>query len=105
MASRSWNCCGGGAREPRREEGATAQAAEETTRRASAFDCWDWCAGGRSGSTRGGIGFGYVLIVLGLLWLGGVLGWIRAEIIWPVFVIVVGLWLAVFSRIRWRRKS
>ena len=105
MKTQAWGCCGGRTAESRSDEGATVQEAKQTSRHESSFDCWDWCSGARSGDRRGGIRFGFLLILLGLLWLGGAVGWLQAEIIRPFTVIIIGLWFAIFSRIRWKRKN
>jgi hypothetical protein len=105
MTAQAWDCCGGRTAESRSDEGTVVQEAKETNRHESSFACWDWCSGARSGDRRGGIRFGFLLILLGLLWLGGALGWLQAEILRPLTVIAIGLWLAFFSRIRWKRKN
>jgi hypothetical protein len=105
MTVQSWGCCGSGAAGSRSDEDAAGQEDRGANRHASSFPCWDWCSGARSGNRRGGIRFGYLLMMLGLLWLGGALGWLQSEVVWPLTVITFGLWLAFLSRIRWKRED
>ena len=105
MTAQAWSCRGEDKTESRFDDGSAAQGGKETNRHESSFDCWDWCSGTRTGDRRGGVRFGFLLILLGLLWLGGALGWLQSEVIWPLTVIAIGLWLAIFSRIRWKRKN
>ncbi len=103
MASQTKGCCGE-EREREAKDRALDDGAAENQVRESGSNCWDWCMGGGKDDGRGGIRFGFLLILLGLLWLGGAVGWIREELIWPLTVLSFGLWLAVLSRIRWKRK-
>ena len=105
MAERISNCCGGETAGNRSGGELAGTDAERAQRRGSAFPCWDWCMGGTADGRRAGIRFGFLLILLGLIWLGGALGRLPADSVWPLTVITVGLWLAVFGRLRWKRKS
>ncbi len=98
--------CGAGDNRERLDRGEAAPgevgAAESRDSRSS---CWDWCAGSGGDDRRGGIRFGFLLILLGLLWLGGAVGRLPEEAIGPLTVLIIGLWLAVLSRIRWKGKG
>ncbi|MBI5389111.1 hypothetical protein HZB01_01895 [Candidatus Woesearchaeota archaeon] len=51
----------------------------------------------------GGFGFPLFLILIGLFWLARNQGWIPQTIsIWPVILIVFGLWL-FWKQMTWRR--
>ncbi len=87
-----------------RDESASGQAAEKRSANTD-WSCWDWC-GGRARAGRGSHSrFGILLIAIGLLWLADTVGWIQAEQFWPLAMIAFGLWIGVFSRIRWKSKN
>lgn len=115
MAGQSWGCCGRLAKSRSAEgspssgtqnsgQGDSARQADPARQADSASDCWNWCAGGDAKKRRGGAGFGVLLIVAGLLWLGDTAGWFRSEYVWPVAIVAFGLWITIFSRIRFKKK-
>lgn len=103
MAGQSWGCCGRLAKS-RSAEGSPSSGTQNSGQADSASDCWNWCAGGDAKERRGGAGFGVLLIVAGLLWLGDTAGWFRSEYVWPVAIVAFGLWITIFSRIRFKKK-
>jgi hypothetical protein len=105
MKAQSWSCCGSRAVESSSDKGEAVNGGKGTDRREPAFACWDWCSGASPGDSRGRIRFGFLLMLLGLLWLGGASGRLQAEFVWPLTVVTIGLWLAFLSRIRWKRKN
>jgi hypothetical protein len=105
MGSRVWGCSGGETRHNASHAESAANEIKKAQSRKAFFNCWDWCMGGSRDRERGRIRFGFMLIMLGLLWLAGVGGWLPPDSMFPLTVITIGLWLAVLSRIRWKRKT
>ncbi len=116
MAGQSWGCCGGErpaesnstGRSPlsgTEDSGQTESVRQTDSVRQgkSVSGCWSWCGGDNGKGRRGGLGFGVFLIVVGLLWLGDTTGLFRSEYVWPVAIVAFGLWITIFSRIRFRK--
>lgn len=57
---------------------------------------WGWYPWSRRGNRRGNVRTGVLLIVVGAFFLLanlGVLEWLRWDLVWPVGLIVFGIWL------------
>ena len=62
---------------------------------------WDWDSWSRQWVRRGSVRTGVILVVLGLLFLLanlGLLGWLRWDVVWPVLLILLGIWLVTRRR-------
>ena len=101
MTTQAPGCCGN----MTKDDPSAAAEANEVERGESNRTCWDWCISSGEEQRRGSIRFGFLLILLGLIWLGGAVGRLPESTIWPLTAITIGLWLAVISRIRWKRNS
>jgi hypothetical protein len=59
-------------------------------------DSWGWYPWSRRGSRRGGARTGVLLIAFGAFFLLanlGLLEWLRWDLVWPVGLILFGIWL------------
>ena len=46
---------------------------------------------------------GFILIAIGIIWLGKELGWIPASLpVWPVVLIIIGI-VMILNRMGWKR--
>ncbi len=61
-------------------------------------DCMCWFRG-----RRYRIGFGILLIVIGLLWLAQRVGWLPSGTFGPLFLLAIGLWLIATSHFHKRQ--
>lgn len=52
---------------------------------------------------RCGIGFGIVLILIGVFWLGSSMGWFDPELFWPVVFLAIGTSVLVLALTRGTR--
>ena len=71
------------------------------------YACCDWRQWCKSRFS--GIGFGILLVVVGLFWYGSKAGWfhaewLRSDILWPSVMIFIGGWILLRAVLRRKRK-
>ena len=67
--------------------------------------CGSW-----SSDRNSSIGFGVLLVIIGLVWLGAKTGyipmeWFHSEFFWPVVFILLGSWMVIKSVIRKKHQN